>query len=543
MRQVITRRRKSTKSNKASYAKIMSVSPGRLRPGIRIVGGDKMAHILQMRGITKEFPGVRALDEVDICVRAGEIHGLVGENGAGKSTLMKVLSGVHPFGTYSGDIFMDGEQKKFHNVRDSEASGIGIIYQELMLVPELSIAENILLGRTSPIVNWERLMKEAQKWMEIVGLHETPEQPVKNIGVGKQQLVEIAKALSLNARLLILDEPTAALTSKEVDHLLAMLDEIRRSGVTCIYISHKLEEVLRICDTITVLRDGRTVETLPASEWDEKKLISKMVGRDFSNRFPKHLPCTSNRVAFEVRNISVADYANPERYILRNISFAVKKGEIVGIAGLMGAGRTELVNSLFGDFKGRMSGEIYIDGRQAKIKTPLDAINQGLGLLTEDRKYNGLSLGASIQDNITLASLKKLSRLGVMNENLAIRESKTHSERINIKASSLEMLTMNLSGGNQQKVIIAKWFMVNPRVLMFDEPTRGIDVGAKLEVYNILNQLKQDGIAIIMVSSELPEILGMSDRIIVIKEGRLVGEFANENMTEEMVMAKATGGA
>jgi len=514
-----------------------------LYPGIRIVGGDKMAHILQMLNITKEFPGVRALDEVNVSVKTGEIHGLVGENGAGKSTLMKVLSGVYPFGSFSGDILIDGEPKKFHTVRDSESNGIGIIYQELMLVPELSIAENILLGRTGRIVNWERLMKEAQKWMEIVGLNETPEQPVKNIGVGKQQLVEIAKALSLNARLLILDEPTAALTIKEVGHLLALLDEIRRSGVTCIYISHKLEEVLKVCDTITVLRDGRAVETLPASEWDEKKLISKMVGRDFSNRFPKRVTCASSDIAFEIRNVSITDYANPEKYILQDISFHVKKGEILGIAGLMGAGRTELVNSLFGDFKGRMSGEIYIDGRKARINSPLDAIDQGLGLLTEDRKHNGLNLGGSIQDNITQASLKKLSRFGVMNENLAIRESKTHSERINIKASSLEMLAMNLSGGNQQKVIIARWFMVNPRVLMFDEPTRGIDVGAKLEVYNILNQLKQNGIAIIMVSSELPEILGMSDRIVVIKDGRLTGEFVNENITEEMVMAKAMGGA
>lgn len=498
--------------------------------------------ILEINNITKEFPGVKALDGVTMQIEKGHIHGLVGENGAGKSTLMKILSGVYPKGEYGGEIKIEGRTAEFKTIRDSESAGIGIIYQELMMIPELSIAENIFLGRCDNIVSWDKMNNEAQKWMDQVGLDALPTTLVKEIGVGKQQLVEIAKALSLNTKLLILDEPTAALTEKEVAHLLRKLNEIREQGVTCIYISHKLEEVMALCDRVTVLRDGVTISTDDIAELDEQKMISKMVGRDFSDRFPPRENCAAGETVFEVRHINLEEFGNTGRSILRDISFQVKKGEILGIAGLMGAGRTELVNSLFGDFKGRLSGEILIDGEKVEIKTPLDAINKGLGLVTEDRKFNGLNLIAPIADNITMASLGKFSRHGVIDENRVARECGEISQRIRIKASSLEMLAMNLSGGNQQKVVLAKWLMLSPKVLIIDEPTRGIDVGAKYEIYVLMNELKRQGMAIIMVSSELPEILGMSDRIVVLREGEITGEFDNREVTEEMVMERATGG-
>jgi D-xylose transport system ATP-binding protein len=499
-------------------------------------------YILEMQNVTKEFPGVKALDNVNLQVMPGHIHGLVGENGAGKSTLMKILSGVYSKGTYMGEIRIDGTPVAFKSIRDSEKAGISIIYQELMMVPELSIAENIFLGRYGNVINWDKVNSEAKKWMEQVGLDENPSTLVKDIGIGKQQLVEIAKALSLNAKLLILDEPTAALTEKEVSHLLEKLREIKNNGVTCIYISHKLEEVLAICDEVTILRDGVTVSSHQIDELDEKKMISKMVGRDFSNRFPQKVECAQGEVAFEVRNINLIHYDNSDKYILRDISFNVKKGEIVGIAGLMGAGRTELVNSLFGDFKGRLTGEIFVADKKVRIKSPQDAIDNGLGLVTEDRKLNGLNLIDTIENNITMASLGRFCRLGVINKNKAIKSCDEISKRIRIKATSLETLAMNLSGGNQQKVVLAKWLMVCPSVLIIDEPTRGIDVGAKYEIYTLMNELKQQGIAIIMVSSELPEIIGMSDRILVLKEGRLTGEFYNQDISEELIMERAMGG-
>ncbi len=499
-------------------------------------------YILEINDITKEFPGVKALSAVNMQIKKGHIHGLVGENGAGKSTLMKILSGVYPKGEYGGEIKIDGQTVAFKTIKDSEKAGIGIIYQELMLIPGLSIAENIFLGRCDNIVNWDKMNSDAALWMQQVGLDAKPTTLVKDIGVGKQQLVEIAKALSLNTKLLILDEPTAALTETEVAHLLKKLDDIRKQGVTCIYISHKLEEVLSICDRVTVLRDGVTISTDDIAQIDEHKMISKMVGRDFSDRFPPKIKRASDEVVFEAKNINLTEFGNPQRSILKDVSFQVRKGEILGIAGLMGAGRTELVNSLFGDFKGRMTGEVWIEGKQAAIKTPLDAIKSGLGLATEDRKSNGLNLIASIADNITMASLSKFSRGGVIDQNRVIQECGEISQRIQIKSSSLEMLAMNLSGGNQQKVVLAKWLMLSPKVLIIDEPTRGIDVGAKYEIYVLMNELKKQGMAIIMVSSELPEVLGMSDRIIVLKEGAVTGEFENEEITEEMVMERATGG-
>lgn len=499
-------------------------------------------YILEIDNVTKEFPGVKALDSVNIKIKKGEIHGLVGENGAGKSTLMKILSGVYPKGSYSGEIRVNGEVAQFADTKDSEKASIGIIYQELMLIPEMSIAENIFVGRTGRIINWEKLNKEAKQWMDMLGLDEDPETLIRNIGVGKQQLVEIAKALSLNANILILDEPTAALTEAEVKHLLGKMNEIKASGVTCIYISHKLEEILEICDRVTIIRDGVSVGTYGVEELDEKKIISRMVGRDFSDRFPPRIKCEGGQLALEVRGLSLARFNDPDKYILKDINFSVRQGEILGIAGLMGAGRTELVNSIFGDFKGVMTGEVLVDGKTVKIRGPLDAINVGLGLVTEDRKGNGLNCIASLQDNMILASLRDFSKYGVLDMNKCNARCKEMQERIHIKAPNLEMSAGKLSGGNQQKVCLAKWLLPQSKVLIVDEPTRGIDVGAKYEIYTLLNELKQAGIAIIMVSSELPEILGMSDRVIVLKEGKITGMLDNDLITEEMLMEKATGG-
>lgn len=499
-------------------------------------------YILEINEVVKEFPGVKALDKVSFGVKKGHIHGLVGENGAGKSTLMKILSGVYPKGEYTGEIRINGEHVEFKGVSDSEKAGIGIIYQELMMVPELSIAENIFLGRCKSIVDWNKLNQDAKKWMAQVGLDDNPTTPVKNIGTGKQQLVEIAKALSLDTKLLILDEPTASLTETEVENLLKKLDEIRKDGVTCIYISHKLEEVLSICDEVTIIRDGTTIDTKPVSELNEQIIISKMVGREFTNRFPKRPETTPGDVMLKLENINLMSYDIPDKYILENINLEVRAGEIVGIAGLMGAGRTELVNSVFGDFRGKLSGDIYISGKRTRIKSPKDAIAAGLGLVTEDRKNNGLNLVSSIENNILMACMDKYTRLGVINENRAIKDCKEISDRIKIKTNSMSTLAMNLSGGNQQKVVLAKWLMVSPKILIIDEPTRGIDVGAKYEIYVLMNELKKQGMAIIMVSSELPEVLGMSDRVVVLKEGRITGEFENNALTEEKIMEKATGG-
>jgi len=495
-------------------------------------------YILEMENITKEFPGVKALDNVSLKIRPNTIHGVVGENGAGKSTLMKLLSGVYPYGTYSGVIKIDGKEKRFKNVKEAEQAGIAIIHQELMLFPELTIAENIHLKTMDKFVNRDKMHIEALKWMDMVGLKEDPETVLKNIGTGKQQLVEIAKVLSLNARILILDEPTSALTDHEVEHLMELLKNLKKQGVACIYISHKLKEVLNLCDEITVLRDGKTIDTKPVEEMDERKIINLMVGRDMSNRFPPKLDATSDEVVLKVENMNMVKFDDPSKYILNDINFSVKRGEILGIAGLMGAGRTELVSAIFGDFKGKMTGKIYVEGKLVKIENPQHAIDAGLGLLTEDRKHNGLNLIGSVKENIAITSLDKFTKMGVINQNQIVAETEEMVKKVKIKTPSIETEVMNLSGGNQQKVVVSKWLMVRPKVLIFDEPTRGIDVGAKYEIYCLMNELKSQGIAIIMVSSELPEILGMSDRIIVLNEGRIVGELNSEDATEVSIMEK-----
>lgn len=501
-------------------------------------------YILEMINITKEFPGVKALSDVSFRVKRGEIHALVGENGAGKSTLMKVLSGVYPAGTYSGQIMVNGREQHFRSIKDSEKAGIAIIYQELALIKQMNICENIFLGNEitdNGIINWDKAFVETKKVLEEVRLDINPSTKILNLGIGQQQLVEIAKAISKHADILILDEPTAALTEAESDNLLQILMELKDKGVTCIYISHKLNEVFRIADRITVLRDGKTICTEDAKKLNEDKVISLMVGRELTERFPrkKHTP---GDVVLEVNNWTVYNPEIPEKKIIDNVSFYAKKGEILGIAGLMGAGRTELVMSIFGSYGSHVSGEIKLNGKKLKIKNPRDAIKAGISYLSEDRKRYGLVLMMDIKNNITISSLDKISNFTVINDNEEIKAGNNYVSDLRIKTPSVEQKAGNLSGGNQQKVVLGKWLMTEPKVLILDEPTRGIDVGAKFEIYNIMNNLVDKGVCIIMISSELPEILGMSDRILVMHEGEINGELSWEEATQEKVISYATGG-
>jgi D-xylose transport system ATP-binding protein len=504
-----------------------------------------MAAALEMKSITKAFPGVKALDQVSLTAKRGEVHALCGENGAGKSTLMKVLSGLYPSGTYEGKIHINGQERHFHKIKDAEEAGIAIIYQELALVKDLSIGENLFLGNEPAkygIINWEHVYKESERWLREVGLTDVnPEQKIGNLGIGKQQLVEIAKALSKNANILILDEPTAALTEQEVDILLSILREFKTRGVTCIYISHKLNEVFAIADTVTVLRDGQTVGTYPIQEINEDKVISLMVGRELKERYPR-MQANPGDAVMRVRGYSVMNPDLPGKKVVDNVSFEVRRGEILGIAGLMGAGRTELVMSLFGSYAGASSGEVEIDGKRVKIKKTEDAIKHGMALVSEDRKKYGLVLPMDIKSNVTLASLSSISPGGIIDPNKEIANGETYIRQLKIKANSVETVVGTLSGGNQQKVVLGKWLLTDPKILILDEPTRGIDVGAKFEIYNIMNELVKQGVAIIMVSSELPELLGMSHRVLVIAEGRLTGEFRAEEATQEKIMTAATGG-
>ncbi|GFN30183.1 xylose ABC transporter ATP-binding protein [Paenibacillus xylaniclasticus] len=504
-----------------------------------------MTAALEMRNITKRFPGVTALDNVTFTVKKGEVHALCGENGAGKSTLMKVLSGLHPYGSYEGQILINGEEKQFRQISDAEHAGVAIIYQELALVKDLSIGENLFLGKEPArwgVINWEYVFRESERWLREVGLTDVnPEQLTGTLGIGKQQQVEIAKALSKNANLLILDEPTAALTEQEVEILLGILQEFKRRGVTCIYISHKLNEVFAIADTVTVLRDGQTIGTYPIGELTEDKVISLMVGRELKERFPR-MPAKPGDVVLKVSDYSVMNPDRPGRKIIDNISFEVRKGEIFGIAGLMGAGRTELVMSLFGAYAGKAYGKVEIDGKQVKLNSTRAAIREGLALVSEDRKKYGLVLGMDIKSNVSMASLASISPAGIINHNLEAASGNQYMRTLRIKANNVETITGTLSGGNQQKVVLGKWMMTNPKILILDEPTRGIDVGAKFEIYNLMNELVSQGVAIIMISSEMPELLGMSHRIMVISEGRQTGQFTAEEATQERIMAAATGG-
>ncbi len=499
---------------------------------------------LEMRGITKEFPGVKALDGVDLQVRRGEIHALVGENGAGKSTLMKILSGFYPHGSYGGEILLDGKEQRFEGIRDSEEARIAIIFQELALVKHMSIAENLFLGteltKARGVIDWDRTFQRTAAALRQVGLKRAPGDRVVDLGVGEQQLVEIAKALSKDANLLILDEPTAALTDAEAERLLGILAELKRDGVTCIYISHHLSEVLRIADRITVLRDGRTISTDDRADMTEARMIQKMVGRDLGSLFP-HEDREPGDVVLEVKGWTVADPVT-DALRLRDVSLTVREGEILGIAGLVGAGRTELVMSLFGAWGRRRSGELWLHGRRVNIRGAGDAIAAGLSLVSEDRKRFGLVLDMDVKQNSTLASLRRFARWSVIDKNEEIRVAERYVRELRTKTPSVEQRVRNLSGGNQQKVVLAKWLLTKPAVLFLDEPTRGIDVGAKVEIYNIINALVDDGVAVVLISSELPEVLGMSDRVLVMHEGRFTGDLSRDEATEQRVMFHATGG-
>ena len=499
--------------------------------------------LLEMRGITKSFPGVRAVDGVTFDLFPGEIHALVGENGAGKSTLMKVLGGVYPYGSYDGEILIDGEARSFHRVRDAEEAGIAIIFQELSIIKDLNIGENIFLGREPRrfgIINWEELYSRAHKLLDDLHLPLDPRTPIGELGIGQQQLVEIAKALSQQARILVLDEPTAALTDAEAETLFQILDKLRKRGVGMIYISHKLDEVFRISDRITVLRDGRAVGTEPANAIDEAQVIAQMVGREVGDIFPK-ADHQRGEIIFEARNITVEDPNVRGKLLVRGVSFAVRQGEVLGIAGLMGAGRTDLLMAIFGAHAGSSTGEILIEGKRAIISRPSDAIKLGLGFVTEDRKRFGLVVDQTILKNMTLAALTDLSGRFVTNEHAETAASQRAMKEFSVKAGSVFNIVGTLSGGNQQKVVLAKWLLTKPRVLFLDEPTRGIDVGAKQEIYAHINSLARAGLAIVLVSSELPEVLGLSDRVLVLHEGRVTGEFERADATAERVMACATG--
>ncbi|MFC5835647.1 multiple monosaccharide ABC transporter ATP-binding protein [Nonomuraea insulae] len=504
-------------------------------------------HILRMSGITKTFPGVKALQDVNLSVRRGEIHAICGENGAGKSTLMKVLSGVYPHGDYEGEIFFEGNRGEFGGIRDSEHAGIVIIHQELALSPQLSIAENIFLGNERAnrgFIDWNRTNFEAAALMKRVGLRENPTTPISDIGVGKQQLVEIAKALSKEVKLLILDEPTAALNDDDSAHLLDLLRELRDEGITCVIISHKLNEVIAIADSVTIIRDGRTIETLDmaADHVTEDRVISGMVGRALDNRFPPHEP-TIGEEALRIEDWTVYSPSQPDRKVVDGAALTLRRGEIVGLAGLMGAGRTELAMSVFGRTYGvHISGKVFKDGKPVEIRNVQDAIRHGIAYATEDRKRYGLNLIEDVKRNISAAWLPSLAKRGLVNENEEYRVAEEFHKSMNIKAPSVNSVVGQLSGGNQQKVVLSKWILTQPDVLILDEPTRGIDVGAKYEIYTIINRLADEGKAVLVISSELPELLGLCDRIYTLSEGRITGEVPRQEATQESLMYLMTKG-
>ena len=499
--------------------------------------------ILEMKNITKEFPGVKALDDVNLVVKKGSIHALVGENGAGKSTLMKVLSGIYPHGSYSGDILYNGEECRFTKIKDSESKGIVIIHQELALVPYMTIGENMFLGNErgkSFAIDWGQTYAEADTYLKAVGLNESSRTLIKDIGVGKQQLVEIAKALSKHAKLLILDEPTSSLNESDSKALLDLLLKFKEEGMTSIIISHKLNEVSYVADDITVLRDGKTIETLHKGVDDisEDRIIRGMVGREIADRFPKRHGVEIGETLMEVKDWTVYHPIYREKKVVDNVSLHVKRGEVLGISGLMGAGRTELAMSIFGrSYGSAISGELYINGEKVTLNSVKDAIKHKLAYVTEDRKGNGLILSNPIMTNTTLANLPGVSTRGIIDTDKEYGVAEEYRAKLNTKCTGVVQNVGNLSGGNQQKVLLAKWMFADPDILILDEPTRGIDVGAKYEIYCIINQLVSEGKSVIMISSELPEVLGMSDRIYVLNEGAIVGEFEQAEATQEKIMA------
>jgi len=500
-------------------------------------------YLLEMKGIVKQFGAVRALDGIALKVRAGECVGLCGENGAGKSTLMKVLSGVYPHGSWEGEILWDGQPLKAQSIRDTEAAGIVIIHQELMLVPELSVAENIFMGHELTLpggrMNYPAMYRRAD---ELVRELKMPEMnvalPVMQYGGGHQQLVEIAKALNKKARLLILDEPSSSLTTSEIAVLLDIIRDLKAKGVACVYISHKLDEVAAICDTVSVIRDGQHIATTPMQELNVERIIAQMVGREMNNLYPKQEHAIGE-VVFEARHISCYDVDNPARKKVDDISFSLRKGEILGVAGLVGAGRTELVSALFGAYPGRQEGEVWLDGKQVDTGSPMKSLRLGLCMVPEDRKRHGIVADLNVGQNITLTVLQEFSRFGRIDAEAELQTIQQQIGKLRLKTASPFLPVTSLSGGNQQKAVLAKMLLAKPRVLILDEPTRGVDVGAKYEIYKLMFDLAEQGVAIIMVSSELAEVLGVSDRVLVIGEGKLRGDFVNQGLTQETVLAAA----
>ncbi|MBQ8311742.1 MAG: sugar ABC transporter ATP-binding protein [Clostridia bacterium] len=498
--------------------------------------------ILEMKSITKEFPGVKALDNVNLVVERGEIHALIGENGAGKSTLMNVLSGIYPYGTYEGEIHYNGKLCQFKTLKDSEAQNIVIIHQELALIPLLTIGENMFLGnefKKNGVIDWDKTYSEAEKHMAQVGLQESARTLIKDIGTGKQQLVEIAKAFSKNVKLLILDEPTSSLNDEDAKMLLDLLMEFKKQGLTSIIITHKLNEIIYCADKATILRDGATIETLVkgVDDLSEDRIIKGMVGRSMEDRYPARERNIQPEVSMEVTDWTVHHPLYPEKVVVDNVSFKVHKGEVIGFSGLQGAGRTELAMSIFGRSYGTdISGKLKVGGKETVLKSPVDAIHAGLAYVTEDRKTNGLLLNESIRMNTTLARLDKVSARGIIDREKERIDAERMKEEMGTKTPSIEQKVGNLSGGNQQKALLGKWMFTEPDILILDEPTRGIDVGAKYDIYCLINQMVENGKSVIMISSEMPELLGMSDRIYVMNEGKLLAELETAQATQEIIM-------
>ncbi len=500
--------------------------------------------ILETRGVTKKFPGVTALRNVSFTLRRGEVHALCGENGAGKSTLIKLLSGIHQCGSYEGEYSIDGKPATFASIRDAERNGIAVIYQELALVEEMTVAQNIFLGNepvSCGMIDWHAMFTKARDLLAKFKLPIDPSAKVGALGVGHKQLVEIVKALGKKSRILILDEPTAALTETEVDILLDIIKDLRAQGISCVYISHKLDEVMRIADRITVLRDGETITTMAIQTASIPAIIRHMVGREINNLFPRHAQGASEKLLLEVDNLSVAESEDDEKLCLQGISFSLHGGEVLGIGGLMGAGRSELLMHIFGMYGHRRSGGVRLIGEDFAKPTPSEALRRGLAFVTEDRKRYGLHLDQSIGFNMSLSSLDKVTRMSVIDEYREVMRNKECFDSLKVKAPNLEAAVKGLSGGNQQKVVIGKILMTEPKVVFLDEPTRGIDVGAKLEVYQLINRLTSEGKAVVIVSSELPELMGMSDRIVMLCEGRIGGVFSKEEATQEKLMTAAMG--
>jgi D-xylose transport system ATP-binding protein len=504
-------------------------------------------YLLEMKGIAKRFDGVPALDGIDLAIRPGECIGLCGENGAGKSTLMKVLSAVYPHGTWDGEILLDGKPLRARSVRETEEAGIIIIHQELMLVPELSVAENIFLGNELTLpggrLNYPAMNRRAEeilRELKLPGVNVVL--PVKNYGGGHQQLIEIGKALNKKARILILDEPSASLTASEIEVLLEIIRDLKAKGVACVYISHKLEEVAAICDTIVVIRDGRHIATTPMERMNVERIIAQMVGREMNQLYPT-LEHEVGEVVMEARHITCYDLDQPQRKRVDDVSFSLRRGEILGIAGLVGAGRTELVTALFGAYPGQSEGEVWLDGKRVDTSTPLKAIRAGFALVPEDRKHHGIVRDLSVGQNITLSVLQRYAHMTRVDDGAEAAAVNEQIARLALKTASPALPITALSGGNQQKAVLAKMLLTEPKVLILDEPTRGVDVGAKFEIYKLMLELAAQGISIIMVSSELAEVLGVSDRVLVMGEGRLRGDFANDGLTQEMVLAAALGQA